>query len=78
MAVFWYARHIFGILAHSEMLGVALGEAVKHIVHGVLETFIILPYLAMMDITKKWTGRRQDWSVIHAQLAVFFADRMLD
>ena len=33
-------------------------------------------YLAMMDITKKWTGRRQDWSVIHAQLAVYFADRM--
>lgn len=35
-------------------------------------------YLAMMDITKKWTGRRQDWSMIHAQLAVFFADRMPD
>ena len=35
-------------------------------------------YLAMMDITKKWTGRRQDWSVIHAQLAVYFADRMPD
>ena len=33
-------------------------------------------YLAMMDITKKWTGRRQDWSAIHAQLAVYFADRM--
>ena len=33
-------------------------------------------YLAMLDITKKWTGRRQDWSVIHAQLAVFYADRM--
>ena len=33
-------------------------------------------YLAMMDITKKWTGRRQDWSKIHAQLAVYFADRM--
>ena len=33
-------------------------------------------YLAMMDITKKWTGRRQDWSVIHAQMALFFADRM--
>ncbi len=29
-------------------------------------------------ITKKWTGRRQDWSMIHAQLAVFFIDRMLD
>ena len=35
-------------------------------------------YLAMMDITKKWTGRRQDWSVIHAQMAVFFAERMPD
>ncbi len=35
-------------------------------------------YLAMMDITKKWTGRRQDWSRIHAQLAVYFDDRMPD
>lgn len=35
-------------------------------------------YLAMMDITKKWTGRRQDWSRIHAQLAVYFAERMPD
>ena len=33
-------------------------------------------YLAMIDITKKWTGRRQDWSAIHAQLAVYYADRM--
>ena len=31
-------------------------------------------YLAMMDITKKWTGRRQDWSVIHSQRAIYFAD----
>ena len=33
-------------------------------------------YLAMVDITKKWTGRRQDWSRIYAQLTIFFADRM--
>jgi transposase-like protein len=33
-------------------------------------------YLAMVDITKKWTGRRQDWGVIHAQLEVYFADRI--
>ena len=33
-------------------------------------------YLAMMDITKKWTGRRQDWSLIHAQMAIYFAGRM--
>lgn len=35
-------------------------------------------YLAMMDITRKWTGRRQNWSMIHAQLAVYFEDRMPD
>lgn len=35
-------------------------------------------YWAMIDITKKWTGRRQDWSQIHAQLSVFYADRMPD
>ena len=33
-------------------------------------------YLAMMDITNKWTGRRQDWSTIYAQLVVFFGDRI--
>ena len=31
---------------------------------------------AMVDITKKWTGRQQDWSVIHAQLSIYFAERM--
>ncbi len=40
------------------------------------DSLLKMLYLAMMDITKKWTGRRQDWSVIHAQLTVFFADRM--
>ena len=35
-------------------------------------------YLAMVDITKKWTGRKQDWSMIHAQLAIYFEDRMPD
>lgn len=33
-------------------------------------------YLAMRDITKKWTGRRQDWSRIYACLAIFFEDRL--
>ena len=42
------------------------------------DSLLKMLYLAMMDITKKWTGRRQDWIVIHAQLAVFFADRMPD
>ena len=33
-------------------------------------------YLATMDITKKWTSRRQDWGLIHSQLEIFFADRL--
>ena len=33
------------------------------------DSLLKMLYLAMMDITKKWTGRRQDWSVIHAQMA---------
>ena len=33
-------------------------------------------YLAMVDITQKWTGRQRDWSMIHAQLSIYFADRM--
>lgn len=42
------------------------------------DSLLKMLYLAMMDITKKWTGRRQDWSAIHAQLAVYFEDRMPD
>ena len=42
------------------------------------DSLLKMLYLAMMDITRKWTGRRQDWSMIHAQLAVYFADRMPD
>jgi len=33
-------------------------------------------YLAMMDITKKWTGRRRDWGTIYSQLEVFFEGRI--
>ena len=40
------------------------------------DSLLKMLYLAMMDITRKWTGRRQDWSVIHAQLAVYCTDRM--
>ena len=42
------------------------------------ESLFKMLYLAMMDITKKWTSRRQDWSMIHAQLAVYFEDRTPD
>lgn len=35
-------------------------------------------YLAMKDITKKWTGRRQDWGSIYAQLVIYYGDRIPD
>ena len=40
------------------------------------DSLLKMLYLAMLDIAKKWNGRRQDWAVIHAQLAVYYADRM--
>lgn len=40
------------------------------------DSLLKMLYLAMMDITKKWTGRRMDWSLIHAQLAIYYGDRM--
>lgn len=42
------------------------------------DSLLKMLHLAMMDITKKWTGRRQDWSQIHAQLSIYFAERMPD
>lgn len=40
------------------------------------DSLLKMLYLAMMDITRKWTGRRQDWGVIYAQMAIFFGTRI--
>lgn len=40
------------------------------------DSLLKMLYLATVDITRKWTGRRRDWGIIHAQLEVFFEDRM--
>lgn len=40
------------------------------------DSLLKMLYLAMIDITKKWTGRQREWGKIHAQLAIFFAERM--
>lgn len=40
------------------------------------DSLLKMLYLVMMDITKKWTGRRQGWSLIHTQMAIYFADCM--
>lgn len=38
------------------------------------ESLLKMLYLAMMDITKKWTDYRQDWGQIHSQLEIFFEE----
>ena len=40
------------------------------------DSLLRMLYLAMMDITKKWTGKRREWGQIHSQLEIFFADRL--
>ena len=40
------------------------------------DSLLKMLYLATMDITKKWTGHRQDWGQIHSQLEIYFEDRL--
>ena len=40
------------------------------------DSLLKMLYLAQVDITGKWTGRRRDWGEIHSQLEIFFADRL--
>lgn len=40
------------------------------------DSLLKMLYLATMDITKKWTGRRRDWSHIRAQLEIYFEERL--
>ena len=40
------------------------------------DSLLKMLYLAMIDITAKWTDRRQDWARIHAQLTIFYEDRL--
>jgi len=40
------------------------------------DSLLKMLYLAIIDITKKWTGRRHDWDKIHSQLVIFFEERI--
>lgn len=40
------------------------------------DSLLKMLYLATMDITKKWTGRRRDWPQIRAQLEIYFEERL--
>lgn len=40
------------------------------------ESLLKILYLAMIDVTKKWTQARRNWGVIHSQLEIYFSDRL--
>ncbi|MUG69039.1 MULTISPECIES: IS256 family transposase [Paenibacillus] len=40
------------------------------------EALLKMLYLATMDVTRKWTGRVQNWGQMLLQLSVFFPDRV--
>ncbi len=40
------------------------------------DSLLKMLYLAAMDITRKWTGHRQDWGKIRAQLEIYFEERI--
>jgi len=40
------------------------------------DSLLKMLYLAMIDITRKWTGHRQDWGQIHSQLEIYFEERL--
>lgn len=40
------------------------------------EALLKMLYLATMDVTRKWTGRIQNWGQMLLQLSVFFPDRV--
>lgn len=40
------------------------------------DSLLKMLYLAIMDITKIWTGHRQDWGQIHSQLKIFLEERL--
>ena len=33
-------------------------------------------YLAIAEVTKKWTGKIKDWPLILSELAIYFEDRI--
>lgn len=40
------------------------------------DSLLKMLYLATLDITKKWTGHKQDWGKIRAQLMIYFEKRL--
>lgn len=52
-----------------ELLGIEGYTAIREYQNKIL-------YLAMTDITKKWTGKTWDWGQTLDQLCIYFGDRI--
>jgi putative transposase len=57
---------------HRQLRKVTKGKAI----FPTDESLLKMLYLATMDITRKWTGRIQNWGQILLQLSVFFPERI--
>jgi putative transposase len=57
---------------NRQLRKVTKSKSIFHIDDSLLKML----YLTMMDITKKWTGRRKDCGQIYSQLEIFLADRL--
>ena len=42
------------------------------------DSLLKMLYLAMRDITQKWTGARKEWGLIRPQLEIYFPDRLVE
>ena len=40
------------------------------------DSLLKMLYLATMDITKKWTGHRQDWGQVYGELSIMYEGRL--
>ena len=71
---------VYGLLGAKKgcikSVGGLIAMALSWLVFPTDDSLLKMLYLATMDITRKWTGRRRDWGEIHSQLEIFLGDRI--
>ena len=84
-AIHFHVRSEGQIIKKAVYIAIGINEGFNRQLRKVTKSKSVFPtddsllkmlYLAMIDITKKWTGKRKDWGQIHSQLEIFFADRL--
>ena len=84
-AIHFHVRSEGQIIKKAVYIAIGINEGFNRQLRKVTKSKSVFPtddsllkmlYLAMINITKKWTGKRKDWGQIHSQLEIFFADRL--